>query len=124
MKKLIFSLMATVCISMLSFAQEGKIISANLTQQKSDVEIPSELKSKSIWTEESANQFVTLSVYDKESKSFISLTLNVIDNKIASLDVPQSFIDSGSLATAYRNTPCRTPGCKLEDWLLWVASFF
>jgi hypothetical protein len=124
MKKLLFSLVATVCISLSSFAQDGKITSTNLIQQKSDVETPSELKSKSIWTEETATQFVTMSVYNKESKSFVSLTLNLDDNQIASLDVPQSVVASGSLATAYRNPPCRTRGCKLEDWLLWIESFF
>ena len=124
MKKVIFSLIASVFVSISSFAQEGKIISTDLTQQKSNIEIPSELKSKSEWTEENADQFVTLSVYNKESKSFISLTLNTEDSKLASVVVPESFIDSGNLATAYRNPPCRNPRCILEDWLGWVEGFF
>ena len=116
--------MASVFVSTVSFAQDGKITSTSLTQQKLNIEIPSELKSNSEWTLESAEQFVTLSVYNKESKSFTSLTLNVNDFKMVAIDTPQSFIDSGSLANAFKNHPCRTPKCILEDWLLWVNDFF
>jgi len=129
MKKLIFGLIATIIISFNSFAQESKIISSSFSQSKSDVEIPSELKSKNVWTEENADQFVTFSVYKKEYQAFISITLDLKDPenvKIASINIPNEVKESGSFnpTQSLRKVPCWTRKCVVEAIIDWFNSLF
>jgi len=129
MKKLIFGLIALVVVSLPSYAQESRIISSSFSQSKSDVEIPSELKSKNVWTEENANQFVTFSVYKKECQAFVSITLDLQDPenvKVASINVPKVLKESGSFnpAQSLSKIPCWTRKCVVEAILDWFNSLF
>ena len=124
MKKLILGLITLVFFSTLSYAQEGKVITSSFSQSKSDVEIPSELKSKNEWSEANANQFITLSVYKKEYQAFISLTLDIKDLedvKIVSINAPKEVIGSGNFnpTEALRKIPCWTLRCVVIDIIEW-----
>lgn len=124
MKKIIYGLIASVSISISSYAQDGKIITSCFSQSKSDIEIPSEIKSKNEWSEEKANQFITVSIYKKEYQAFISLTLDIgdIENvKIVSINAPKEVIDSGSFnpIETLRKIPCWTLKCVVKDLIDW-----
>lgn len=129
MKKFAFGFLASVLFSMLTFAQEGTVTTSSFSQSKSDFEIPATIKSNSVWSKETANQFMTISIYEKKYDAFISLTLDIKnkdDVKIVSINAPKHVVESGSFnpIESLRKIPCWTLKCIVKDIIDYFHDLF